>query len=181
LGFKRPHLMNEAFLMKMLWNLTTKPKDLWCRVLYSKYGRNNDLSNSIRAQNYDSPLWKALALSWGEFQRNIVWIIGDGLRTNFWLDKWGSNNFSLITIATQSFINTTFNVKDVTNSYGDWDNNFLFENLPDNIANKVIALPAPAEADGPDTIGWGGTSTCQFSIKRAYNLLTQNQSSVEGD
>lgn len=46
---------------------------------------------------------------------------------------------------------------------------------------KLIALPAPTEADGPDTIGWGGTSTCQFSIKRAYNLLTQNQSSVEGD
>jgi hypothetical protein len=69
----------------------------------------------------------------------------------------------------------------VTNSYGDWDNNFLFNNLPDNIANKVIALPAPAEADGPDTIGWGGTSTCQFSIKSAYNLLTQSQYSVEGD
>ncbi|MCH84220.1 DUF506 family protein, partial [Trifolium medium] len=33
LGFKCLHLMNEAFLMKMLSNLTIKPDDLWCRVL----------------------------------------------------------------------------------------------------------------------------------------------------
>ncbi|GAU10752.1 hypothetical protein TSUD_425200, partial [Trifolium subterraneum] len=43
LGIKSPHQMNEAFLMKMLWNLINRPDDLWCKVLYSKYGRNNDL------------------------------------------------------------------------------------------------------------------------------------------
>jgi len=57
----------------------------------------------------------------------------------------------------------------------------LFHNLPENIANKVIALPAPIEADGPDNIGWGGTSTQQFSVKSAYNSLLRNQSNVEGD
>ena len=97
-------------------------------------------------------------------------------------DKWGSkNNFSLITIATQSFIDITLSVNDVTNFYGDWNNNFLFENMLDNIAHKVIALPAPAEVDGPDTTGWRGYSTCQFSIKSVCNLLTQYRSSVEGD
>jgi ribonuclease HI len=57
----------------------------------------------------------------------------------------------------------------------------LFQNLPEYIANKVIALPAPIEADGPDNIGWGGTSTQQFSVKSAYNSLLRNQPSVEGD
>jgi len=131
LGLKRPHLMNEAFLMKMLWNLNTKPDDLWCKVLLSKYGTNNDLSSSIKSQPYDSPLWKALAGTWGEFQRNIVWKIGDGLHTNFWLDKWGSNNISLITVPTQSCIDTILNVKDVTNESGNWDDEFFFQNLPE--------------------------------------------------
>ena len=45
----------------------------------------------------------------------------------------------------------------MTNESGNWDNEFLFQNLPENIATKVIALPAPIEADGPDTIGWRGT------------------------
>jgi hypothetical protein len=51
----------KLFLMKMLWNMINKPDDIWCKVLYNKYGRNNDLRVSISAQPYDSPLWKALA------------------------------------------------------------------------------------------------------------------------
>jgi hypothetical protein len=39
LGFRQTHKMNEAFLMKILWNLIKNPEDLWCRVLRSKYGR----------------------------------------------------------------------------------------------------------------------------------------------
>ena len=60
LGIKRPHHMNDAFLLKMLWNLFTEPDDLWCKVLYSKYGRNKDLRVTIDSISYDSPLWKAL-------------------------------------------------------------------------------------------------------------------------
>jgi hypothetical protein len=56
----RPHHMNDAFLMKMMWNLITKPNDRWCKILHGKYGRNNDLRVTINFQSYDSPLWKAL-------------------------------------------------------------------------------------------------------------------------
>jgi hypothetical protein len=34
--------MNDAFLMKMLSNLINKPNYLWYKVLYGKYGRNDD-------------------------------------------------------------------------------------------------------------------------------------------
>jgi hypothetical protein len=57
----------------------------------------------------------------------------------------------------------------------------LFDNILENIVNKVIAFHAPIEVDGPDNIGWGGIGTQQFSVKSAYNLLLQNQSSVDGD
>ncbi|KAK2397728.1 hypothetical protein QL285_059276 [Trifolium repens] len=50
LGIKKPHIMNEAFLMKSLWNLIHKPDDLWCKVLLSKYGRNNNVSSSCSLQ-----------------------------------------------------------------------------------------------------------------------------------
>jgi len=61
LGIRNQKQMNEAFLMKMLWNMINKPDDLWCKVLYSKYGRNKDLRVAITSHPYDSPLWKALA------------------------------------------------------------------------------------------------------------------------
>lgn len=57
----------------------------------------------------------------------------------------------------------------------------MFDNILENIVNKVIAFHAPIEVDGPDNIGWGDTGTQQFSVKSAYNLLLQNQSIVDGD
>jgi len=57
-------------------------------------------------------------------------------------------------------------------SSGNWDQNFLFDNLPNNIAEKVVALPDPSSGDGLDIIGWGGTNTRQFSVKSAYDMKT---------
>jgi hypothetical protein len=130
LGIKRPHHMNEAFLMKILWNLITNPNDLWCKVLYSKYGRNNDLRVSIKSQPYDSSLWKSLTSIWDQFQQQVVWQLGDGNNINFWLDKWAPNGTSLISITNQSYIDTTLSVRDVVTPSGEWDYNFLISNLP---------------------------------------------------
>jgi hypothetical protein len=87
LGINRPQHMNDVFLMKMLWNLINNPNDLWSRVLYSKYGRNNDLRITMNSQPYDSPLWKALSGIWENFRQNIVWQLGDEININFLLDK----------------------------------------------------------------------------------------------
>jgi len=130
LGIKKPHHMNEAFLMKILWNLITNPNDLWCKVLYSKYGRNNDLRVSIKSQPYDSSLWKSLTSIWDQFQQQVVWQLGDGNNINFWLDKWTPSGTSLISITSQSYIDTTLSVRDVVTPSGEWDYNFLSSNLP---------------------------------------------------
>jgi hypothetical protein len=39
-AIKSPQQMNEAFLMKILWNMINHPDDPWCQVLYDKCGRN---------------------------------------------------------------------------------------------------------------------------------------------
>jgi len=41
--------------MKMLWNMSNSLDDLWCKVLYNKYGRDKDLWVSISMQPYDLP------------------------------------------------------------------------------------------------------------------------------
>lgn len=40
LEIKRPHVMNDAFLMKLFWNLLSPPGDLKSQVLRGKYGRS---------------------------------------------------------------------------------------------------------------------------------------------
>jgi len=169
LGIKRPRHMNDAFLMKMLWNLITKPDDLWCKVLYSKYGRNKDLRVAVDSKSYDSPLWKALTGIWEQFQQNIVWQLGDGNNINFWMDKWAPSGTSLMSITNQTFIDTTLHVRDVVTPSGEWDFNFLTSNLPSTFALQVLPIPAPRDTDGLDNIGWGGTNTRDFTIQSAYD------------
>jgi len=50
-----------------------------------------------------------------------------------------------------------------------------------HVESIIQALPAPIEDDGHDTIRWRETSTHQFTVKSAYNLLVQDQSIVDGD
>lgn len=69
---------------------------------------------------------------------------------------------------------------------GNWDQNFLFDNLPNNTVffflkrlpnntvEMVLALSAPSSGDGPDIIGCGGTSTRHFSVKSNYNMQDKN-------
>jgi len=66
-------------------------------------------------------------------------------------------------------------------SSGNWDQNFLFDNLPNNIAEKVLSLPAPSSGDGLHIIGWGGTNTRQFSVKSAYDMKDGNHANTKGD
>lgn len=40
-----------------------------------------------------------------------------------------------------------------------WDQDFLFDNLPNTIVEKELVLPASSSGDGPYSIGWGSTST----------------------
>jgi hypothetical protein len=111
--------------MKILWNMINRPDDLWCKVLYSKYGWNKDLRVTISSQTYDSPLWKALAGTWDQFQQHIVWQVRDGKSINIWMDRWAPNNSFLMQSATNQAIDSTLNVKDVLTTDGKWNLNFL--------------------------------------------------------
>ena len=102
-------------------------------------------------------------------KRHVIWQIGDGRSTKFWLDKWVSSNTSLFSSANQSYVDTTASVRDALNTAGDWDQKILMDNLSVDIINQILVLPTPSNFDGPDTVGWGGTSTLQFNVQSAYN------------
>ncbi|MCI59004.1 hypothetical protein A2U01_0080259, partial [Trifolium medium] len=45
----------------------------------------------------------------------------------------------------------------------------------------VLALPAPMDMDGQDSIGCGGTSTRDFTIQSAYVYQSARSQTFEGD
>ncbi|MCI24409.1 ribonuclease H, partial [Trifolium medium] len=75
----------------------------------------------------------------------------------------------------------TLTVRDALNPSGDWDLDFLMNNLSADIVSQVLALPAPTDEDGPGNIGWSGTNTHHFTVQSAYSLEHHNCSKVEGD
>jgi hypothetical protein len=82
-----------------------------------------------------------------------VWQLSDGNHINFWLDKWTPSGPSLISIANQTYIDTTISMRDVVTPSRDWNHNFLTSNLPSTFAFQVLALPAPKKTDEKDSIG----------------------------
>ena len=67
LGFKQTHHMNEAFLMKMIWNLIKQPGKLWCRVLY----RSEFLTTLIKKGIGDNPAtWQTTFMTTCWYLRN---------------------------------------------------------------------------------------------------------------
>jgi len=70
-----------------VWELTTKPNDIWCRDLISKYGRNNYLHLSIPPQPYDSPMWPSFSRkigTHGTFIWDLTWLRERVFQTNYW-------------------------------------------------------------------------------------------------
>jgi len=54
---------------------------------------------------------------------------------------------------------------------GEWGLNFLTTNLPQITVNELVAIPAPKETDGPNSIGWNGTIPVilLFKVLITYN------------
>ena len=107
--------------------------------------------------------------------------MGDGQEINFWLDNWMSDGRSLMNLSTQQTIDTTLTLKDTLTEAGEWDINFLTTNLPHEIVNQLVAILAPKETDGPDSIGWTGTNTRHFTIQSGYNLQQEGNCSIDGN
>lgn len=180
---KKPREMNDAFLLKLVWNLVTQLGALWCQVLQGKYERNHNQLNRMITHTSDSPLWKALTGLWEEFHKHIIWKIGNGRDINFWFDKWVPNKGALfnVALAGNNVIDTTLYLPDFITASGAWNIDAIKDTLPSSIVHEITAIPPPMEEDGADSIGWSGTTDANFTTKSAYNLLCQSQTATQGD
>ncbi|KAE9589463.1 putative RNA-directed DNA polymerase [Lupinus albus] len=105
LGVKDIHFFNVALLGKWKWRLVTESDSLWCRVLFSKYGRvSNNSWVGFRTPISKQSVWArdlGFTCSSNLINSNWVWkglirCLGDGSHTSFWYDSWlRESNFSL--------------------------------------------------------------------------------------
>ncbi|MBA0655469.1 hypothetical protein Goklo_007949 [Gossypium klotzschianum] len=56
---------------------------------------------------------------------------------------------------------------------GSWKLDLFRPWVPEEILNKIIGVPPPHPASGPDRIIWGATSTGSFSLKSTYEKVRE--------
>lgn len=68
LGIRHASYYNQAYLMKLGWNLSTRREDLWVKVVRNKYGCGADVIPKIEAGRVGSNLWKGIKRTWSKVQ-----------------------------------------------------------------------------------------------------------------
>ena len=98
-------------------------------------------------------------------------VIKSGANTFVWHDKWLPQGTlrSLIqgplTLEDHSML-----VKDLFNSLHDWNLEALSMALPQDLSQRISAIPRQNYNPTPDTIRWGPSINGSFSFKSAYSL-----------
>lgn len=68
-------------------------------VLKAKSNFNADLGPATVPPRYGSHLWRSLMKVWDKTVQGIQWVIRDGAKVRFWLDKWVDDGDPLIHMA----------------------------------------------------------------------------------
>ncbi|KAK4270478.1 hypothetical protein QN277_023510 [Acacia crassicarpa] len=66
LGLKHLHRQNQAYMMKLGWNLIKHRNDLWVRVVRSKYRCGDDLMPNIEPRRIGSNAWSGIKKIWAQ-------------------------------------------------------------------------------------------------------------------
>ncbi|RYR24105.1 hypothetical protein Ahy_B02g057597 isoform A [Arachis hypogaea] len=173
LGFRKLELMNEAFLLKIIWQLQEQPNTLWAKILLQKY--NSSISNSPTTHQItrksDSDLWKELMKTWPTFLKHAISFIGDGRSTFFWTDNWVEDGGTLENFATHTNLDIHSKVGEWADDNRGWNLTKLSRALPEETVQKIIAQPPPRSNGNEDKRGWKLSEDGDFSIATTYRAL----------
>lgn len=79
LGLRRLDIMNNAYIVKLVWKLHNATKELWYEVLQNKYKCSNLLVSTYR--NANPSLWKIIVNTDPQALQTGSWSIGDATKT----------------------------------------------------------------------------------------------------
>ncbi|KAK4283181.1 hypothetical protein QN277_000163 [Acacia crassicarpa] len=80
LGLRNSSYYNQAFLMKIGWQLATRREDLWVKVLRNKYKCGSDILPRIEGSRPGSNLWSGIKRTWSKVQQGIELMPNKNLR-----------------------------------------------------------------------------------------------------
>ncbi|KAG6393957.1 hypothetical protein SASPL_144533 [Salvia splendens] len=91
LGLRNLYLVNNAFGMKVCWEMFNNTNSLWGSILCSKYKFDPHSGFDHIAPSVCTPIWCLICNTWPDMWRNVMWAIGSGKKVMFWIHRWVLN------------------------------------------------------------------------------------------
>lgn len=101
LGLRKTSTVNNAFMLKSIWNLCNKQNSLWVDTIRGKYNFHREGLPRVNITKSGSNFWRGLCKNWEKFQKHIIWKLGNGESIRLWEDSWMPQLGNLKDLATQ--------------------------------------------------------------------------------
>ncbi|KAE8719436.1 protein ETHYLENE INSENSITIVE 3-like isoform 1 [Hibiscus syriacus] len=174
LGLWSLRAQNEAFLIKLCYNFLIRPNSMREKIIRAKYKVKEMMPLSINSRN-GSFVWKSLSKVWNHIRENVCWSIGDGQKTSFWHDVWINDmGFLQENVSTAHVPDSLATVRDFTLNSGDWNLPLLRQILPEDVVQRIFAMPPPSDLYGSNIPIWRWDQSGICSVKSAFNLLNKD-------
>ncbi|EOY32716.1 Uncharacterized protein TCM_040742 [Theobroma cacao] len=140
MGIRHLH-MNDAILLKLVWQLFTRPDALWVQVMKGEYRFDVVQRLGSIHRNGALALWSSLSLLWPIFIANLRWALGDMMNVRFWKNlSFGEESLVIHGINLDEYAFEHILVRDFLTEDGASNNNELLHCLLEEIALKVTNL-----------------------------------------
>lgn len=171
MGFRDLYSFNQAMLAKEGWRFLQDQHSLVYRVYKAKYFPKCSLMEANLGTN-PSFIWRSLLKGRDTLVKGIKWKVGDGRSINVWRDKWLP-----VTPGGQQDENSGLLVRDLIDEDRNWWNEELIDMVFDRRTATAIKRIQLVNIHSKDQPFWGETSTGEFSVSSAYEMLLKEESS----
>lgn len=88
LNFQSLGVLNDAYMMKIAWQMEGHLDKLWVQILRKKYVCSVQTIPKLVPRSNASTTWRVIVNSWPFVEENMSWVIRDGKTTRFWSNRW---------------------------------------------------------------------------------------------
>lgn len=166
IGFKDLKCFNQALLAKQAWKIINDPMSLFSRLMKIRYFANGDF---LQAATDTRPTygWRSMMFGRELLAKGLRRIIGNGLKTLVWVDKWLYDGKQCRPGGRQSLMNIDLRVADLIDpTTGSWQHEY--------IALIQSQRPAIYRDDG---FIWAHTKNWMYTFISAYEVSSRQKHS----
>lgn len=150
LGIKDLGKQNEAFIMKLCWNLLNDTEALWVHMLRAKYKCGHSPMPKVNKRKNSSLTWRSICSLWDKFQRGVGAKIGNGYTASFWRDNLSEVNRPLMELIRGhvSFADRYETMSEFVTPWGEWNGEKLGRWFQPHIVDCIVCAHPPHEERG---------------------------------